>query len=199
MRIWAAGRSDLLSPVEAAEALLGLEDDTFWNPHAQRDLLFSLSRRWGGLPNRKRRRLERRLLRGPPQRSNEESSRDYRERKTHFILGRLLWLRDQGCAFGFDVEAKRGELRVKAPRRRDEYAANAARSLEGRSGWVRDVISAPGVLKPSRRQHFLRELPNSVDTTTTEWRSVSPCRALRQSNRFAFCARWCLRENRTTQ
>src|SRR6516162_6938688 len=145
LRIWAAGRSDLLSPVEAAEALLGLEDDTFWNAHAQRDLLFSLSRRWGGLSHRQRRRFEKRLLRGPPQRSGKECSEEYRERKAHFILGRLLWLRDQGCAFGFDLGAKLAELRANSPRWRDEYADNVARSLEARSGWVGRDLSTRGL------------------------------------------------------
>ena len=145
LRIWAAGRSDLLSPVEAAEALLGLEDDTFWNAHAQRDLLFSLSRRWGGLSHRQRRRFEKRLLRGPPQRSGKESSEEYRERKAHFILGRLLWLRDQGCAFGFDLGAKLAELSANSPRWRDEYADNVARSLEARSGWVGRDLSTRGL------------------------------------------------------
>jgi hypothetical protein len=145
LRIWAAGRSDLLSPVEAAKALLGLENDAFWNAHAQRDLLFSLSRRWGGLSDRQRRRLEKRLLRGPPWRKGTESRREYIERKAHFILSRLLWLRDQGCAFGFDLEAKLAQLRAKAPRWRDEYAGNAARSLEGRGGRVGRDLSTRGL------------------------------------------------------
>jgi hypothetical protein len=145
LRMWAAGRSDLLSPMEAAEELLGLGDDAFWNAYAQRDLLFSLSRRWGGLPDRPRRRLEKRLLRGPPQRVGRESRREYRERKAHFILGHLLWLRDHGCAFTFDFDAKLAELRTKAPSWRDEYAGNAARSLEGRSGWVGRDLSTRGL------------------------------------------------------
>lgn len=71
LRIWAAGRSDLLGPLDAAEVLLGLDDDAFWNAYGQRDLLLVLSRRWGGLPDRQRRRLERRLLRGPPRRNGK--------------------------------------------------------------------------------------------------------------------------------
>jgi hypothetical protein len=145
LRIWAAGRSDLLSPVKAAEALLDLEDGAFWNAHAQRDLLYSLSRRWDGLSDRQRRRLEKRILRGPPRRKGKESISGYRERKAHLILGHLLWLRDQGCAFGFDLEAKLAEQRARAPRWRDEYAGNAARSLEGRSGWIGRDLNMRGL------------------------------------------------------
>ena len=145
LRIWAAGRSDLLGPAEAAEVLLGMGDGAFWDPHAQRDLLLSLSRRWGGLPTGLRRRLEKRLLRGPSQRRGKESTREYRERKAHFILGRLIWLRDQGCAFGFDLDAILAELRAKAPRWRDEYAGSAARSFEGRSGWVGRDLATRGL------------------------------------------------------
>ena len=116
--------------------LLRLDNNTFWNAHSQRDLLFAISRRWGELPDRLRRRLERRLLRGPPRRKGRESSLDYCERKAHFILGRLIWLRDEGCAFAFDLEAKLRHLRARAPRWRDEFAGSAARSFEARSGWV---------------------------------------------------------------
>jgi hypothetical protein len=135
LRIWAAGRSDLLGPVEAAKVLLSLDDDVFWDLYGQRDLLLVLSRRWGGLPDR-RRRLEKRLLHGPPRRKGKESSREYSERRAHSILGRLIWLRDRGCAFAFDLEAKLAELRGRAPGWRDEYGSNAARSLEGRGGWI---------------------------------------------------------------
>jgi hypothetical protein len=143
LRIWAAGRSDLLSPVKSAEVLLGLDDGAFWNRHAQRDLLLSLSRMWSRLPDRVRRRLEKRLLRGPPQR--KESVREYHERKAHSILGGLIWLRDQGCAFGFDLDAKLAELRTKAPSWRDEHARSAARSFEARSGWVGRDLSTRGL------------------------------------------------------
>jgi hypothetical protein len=156
LRIWAAGRSDLLSPADAAEVLLGLGDAAFWDAHAQRDLLFSLSRRWGGLPDRLRNRLEKRLLRGPPQRREKESIRGYRARKARFTLGRLIWLRDQGCAFGFDLEAKLAELRARAPSWRDEYASSAARSFEGRSGRVGRDLSTRGLETEPLATIFLR-------------------------------------------
>ena len=170
LRIWAAGCSDLLGPVEAAEVLLGLDDDAFWNAHGQRDLLLVLLRRWGGLPDRQRRRLERRLLRGPPRRKGDESSRDYSERKAHSILRRLIWLRDQGCTFAFDLEAKLAELRGRAPRWRDEYGSNAARSLEGRGGWIgRDIDprgldgEPPATLFTRAAQMTGREFDQMVD------------------------------------
>ena len=145
LRIWAAGRSDLLGPLDAAEVLLGLDDDAFWNAYGQRDLLLVLSRRWGGLPDRQRRRLERRLLRGPPRRNGRESGREFRERKAHSILGRLIWLREQGCAFSFDLDVNLANLRVRAPQWRDEYGGTAARSLEGRGGPVGRDLKTRGL------------------------------------------------------
>jgi hypothetical protein len=145
LRICAAGFSDLLGPIECAQVLLGLEDGAFWDPHAQRDLLLALSRRWGAIPDRLRQRLERRLLRGAPHRKGRESRREYRERKAHSVLCRLIWLRDQGCTFSFDLDAKLAELRGRAPRWRDEYARSAARSFEGRGGRVDRDISTRGL------------------------------------------------------
>jgi hypothetical protein len=145
LRIWAAGRSDLLGPVEAAQVLLDLDDNAFWSGAGQRDLLLALARRWDGLPDRSRRRLERRLLRGPSRRTDGESGREYGERKTHAVLGRLIRLRDQGCGFAFNLEAKLVDLRSKAPSWRDEYGRSAARSLEGRSGWVGRDLNTRGL------------------------------------------------------
>jgi SIR2-like domain len=145
LRMWAAGRSDILGPVEAAELLLHLDDNAFWDAHGQRDLLLSLSRRWVELPDRLRRRLERRLLRGPPRREGRESGREYRERKAHSVLGRLIWLREQGCAFAFDLQANLANLRARAPRWRDEYGGSAARSLEGRGGRVERDLTTRGL------------------------------------------------------
>jgi hypothetical protein len=131
--------------MKAAEVLLDLDDDAFWNSYGQRDLRLVLSRRWGGFPDRQRRRLERRLLRGPPRRKGRESGPEYGERKAHSVLARLIWLRDQGCAFTFDLKIKFADLRARAPRWRDEYGGNAARSLEGRSGWVGRDLSTRGL------------------------------------------------------
>jgi hypothetical protein len=82
----------------------------------------------GGLPDRLRRRLERRLLRGPPRRHGRESAREYCGRKAHSVLGRLIWLLEQGCAFSFDREVNLANLRARPPRWRDEYSGSAARS-----------------------------------------------------------------------
>jgi hypothetical protein len=39
-----------------------------------------------------------------------------------------IWLRKQGCAFSFDLEASLANLRARPPRWRDEYSGSAARS-----------------------------------------------------------------------
>jgi hypothetical protein len=39
-----------------------------------------------------------------------------------------IWLRKQGCAFSFDLEANLANLRARPPRWRDEYSGSAARS-----------------------------------------------------------------------
>ena len=134
LRIWAAGRSDFMSPAEAARALLALDRDTFWRGENQRDLLVGLERRWGEFPASLRRRLEHRLLDGP--RLGQGTPSERRERRAHRMLGRLMWLQSRGCAFSVDLTPILASLRAEAPQWVDDFAERAADSMEGRSGWV---------------------------------------------------------------
>jgi len=134
LRIWAAGRADLLNPAEAARTLLSLDRGEFWDGGHQRDFLLSLAGRWAAIPAGLRRRLERRLLAGPLLGRGPKEQR--RERRAHRILARLIWLQNQGCAFSVDLTPVLAELRAEAPLWKDSYADGAAASLEGRAGWV---------------------------------------------------------------
>ena len=135
-------------------------------------LLLVLSRRWIGLPDCLRRRLERRLL------------RDRRSARVKNPVGSIV----KGRRVPFSA-ASSGSATKDAPlpsisrpnspsfaAARRYGATNTAATLQDRlrdaaGGW--NVISRHEVSKPSRRRHSSRALRSSADMTTTEWRSGS--------------------------
>jgi hypothetical protein len=143
LRVWAAGRADILKPAEAARIVLGLDRSAFWDGGNQRDLLLALATRWASIPSGLRRRLERRLLAGPLLGGGPKAER--RPRRAHRMLARLIWLQNQGCTFSIDLAPTLSSLRAEAPQWKDVYADGAAGSLESRSGWVGKDLDTRGL------------------------------------------------------
>lgn len=131
LRIWMAGHKELFSANESSRIISNLTDQSFWNGRHQRDLLLVLRKRWSDFPEKTRKRLEKKLLKGPPR--CEEKRSDFIERRAWKILDRIHWLKDQGCRFAFDIDKKTEKLRKSAPKWQFEYASKAAASLEGMS------------------------------------------------------------------
>lgn len=130
--IWISSRADVISGDEAGRILLDLADDVFWDAHAQRDLLIALQMRWDDYDETTRTELERRLLKGFA-RSDDDEYSIYRARGS---LNRLHWLANRGCVFGFDLEQETQKLIIDSPEWKVEYADDADRSFQGRSGFV---------------------------------------------------------------
>jgi SIR2-like domain len=135
LRIWAAGKADLISPADLGRIVGNLSDNVFWDTRHQRDLLLVLADRWNDLDKSARTTIENRLLLGPT-RWDDELDDHFSERKAWSTLGRIHWLSKHGCTFGFDLEDVTQLLHSEAPKWRPEYAEAAAESLEGRSGVV---------------------------------------------------------------
>lgn len=133
LRIWACGMRDLISSPEAGRHFSSLGDDAFWNVFHQRDFLRAFAKRWADLSPSVVRRIERRLLRGPPRRDGEEEAR-YVERRSASSLGRIHWLASQGCRFHFGVDAEIAQLRANVAewQPRDPTAD----TMSVRVGWV---------------------------------------------------------------
>lgn len=66
LRLWAAGKPLLATPVQFCYVIIGLSDTAFWSHDHQRDLLLVLAERWDDLPDALRKQIEARLLEGPP-------------------------------------------------------------------------------------------------------------------------------------
>lgn len=135
LRFWANGKLDLATSDEFAHAVLGLTDNVFWGSYHQRDLLILLAKRWPDIADDLRRGIEARILAGPSRYEGEEDD-SYREHVASSVLGRLQWLKTQGCEFSFDAESEISRRRRDAPSWKPEFADRAAESREMRGGFV---------------------------------------------------------------
>lgn len=109
LRIWAAGLQ-ITPPNEAADMLLGFPDDIFWGSEHQRDLLFAIRDRWNDFSEADRARIEERLRTTSFPWSDSTQGGKARA-EAHHRLDRLHWLKSQGVAFSFDVNAEKTALR----------------------------------------------------------------------------------------
>jgi len=129
LKIWTISAAGLLSDQDAAEGLLTLEDDGFWDRDHQRDLLKALVNRWASFEPSERKDIEDRILRGPNTYMGETVD-THDKRAAYYALERLRWLQVNGCVFTFDFEAKMAQLRGRCPEWNPEASADAAESTE---------------------------------------------------------------------
>jgi len=136
LRIWASGKCELFSEQAFGLFILDMSDDAFWNSYHQRDLLLVLAKQWPNLSKETRKEIENRLLQGRTKWEGEDDA-EFEEHKALASLDRLHWLANKGCEFTFDLNAETKKLQRQTTKWKAEYAAKAADSLEGRSGWVK--------------------------------------------------------------
>lgn len=131
LKIWASGAPGLLGEREAADQLLALDDDGFWEREQQRDLLQVLARRWSAFRSADRRKLEQRLRKGPAAYEGETPDM-HRLRAAAYALERLYWLHARGCSFSFDYPKEIARLKRHYPDWNAQAGEEAAASTEPR-------------------------------------------------------------------
>ena len=132
LRIWASGTSDLVSEPTFHSIMMGLSDGAFWSSYHQRELLLVLAKRWAKLQEQTKQDIETRIIRGRAKWDGEEDS-GFEERKARLSLNRLHWLKNKGCEFSLDFDAETTKLQKLTSDWKQEYAMNAADSMEGGS------------------------------------------------------------------
>ncbi len=156
LRIWAAA-SQVTSPTESADILLGFPDEVFWGSEQQRDLLYAIRDRWSQFSDDDRTRIETRLRTTTyPWIKTESGGRP--DAEAHYRLDRLHWLTSQGVAFSFDVEAEMAALRAIAERWSERSGVEAAdsnapvvRTIATVADWhVLENIPVPEILDRAR-------------------------------------------------
>lgn len=136
LRIWASGKSGLISVDSFGPIITSLSHNAFWDFYHETHLLRVLANRWNELSIDTRKDIEGKLLVGPPRRPREKNAR-FAKRRAWEILDRITWLANKACAFTSDLDAETERLRSIEPRWMPEYAAKAVESMEPRGGWVR--------------------------------------------------------------
>ena len=114
LRIWAAGKSDLVSDEQFGSMLAEVSDEAFWDYHHEWDLLHTLSARWNGLSADTRVEIENRLLKGRA-RWKEKKEEDFKKRCAYSILARITWLSRKGCKLNLNLEEETDRLRELVP------------------------------------------------------------------------------------
>ncbi len=113
LRIWAAGKPELVPDDEFGLMLADVSDDAFWDQYHQRDLLHTLLVRWNGLSADTRIEIENRLLKGYS-RWKQEQEEDFKKRRIWSIL-RITWLSQKGCKLHLNLKEETDRLRELVP------------------------------------------------------------------------------------
>jgi len=166
LSIWISSEERLFTGSKAANIILELDDDVFWDSYSQRDLLITLKKRWHDYNLTSRKLIEKRILQGRKPYSYEKDT-EYFERRSWQVLSYIHWLDSEGCVLSFNLEKETQKLIKLAPNWKTEYAQKAAHSLQGRGGIVRtntdydELLAIPlqDILKKSmtKREEFLLE------------------------------------------
>ena len=132
LRIWAAGKPELVSDDQFGPMLADVSDEAFWDRSHGWDLLHTLSARWNGLSDDTRVEIETRLLKGRS-RWKQEKEEDFKKRRTWSMLARITWLSRKGCK----LEEETDRLRELVPEWKPENADEVVRYGGTKSGIVR--------------------------------------------------------------
>lgn len=160
LRIWAAGKPDLVSDDQFGSVLTDVSDEAFWDKSHEWDLLHTLSARWSGLSKDTCVEIEKRILKGCS-RGQEEKE------EARSILARITWLSQKGCKLHLDLEEETNRLRKLVPEWKPEDADRIVRYWGTKSGIVRTEydhsslldISLASVLSEAHRLRGKRDEP----------------------------------------
>ena len=135
LRIWAAGKPDLVSDEQFGPTLAEVSDEAFWDRSHEWDLLHTLLVRWDGLSDDTCVEIEKRILKGRARRRDEEEEK-FKEWCAWSILNRITWLSRRGCKLHLNLEQETDRLRVFVPDWEPEHVDEAVGCWGVRSGSV---------------------------------------------------------------
>ena len=126
LRIWAAGKSDLVSDDQFGPMLTRLSDEAFWDRSHEWDLLHTLLVRWDGLSADTCVEIEKRILKEPARRKDEDEEKS-KEWRALSILARITWLSQKGCKLRLNLEEETDRLRRFVPDWKPEHTDEVVR------------------------------------------------------------------------
>ena len=166
LRIWAAGKFDLVPNDQFGSVLADVSDKAFWDGSHEWDLLHTLLTRWNGLSADTCVEIENRLLKGRF-RWKQEKEEDFKKRRAWSILARITWLSRKGCKLHLNLEEETDRLQELVPEWKPEDADAIVGYGETRGGIVSTEtdhsalldIPLASVLPEARRLRGRRDEP----------------------------------------
>ena len=126
LRIWAAGKPDLVSDEQFGPTLADVSDESFWDQHHEWDLLHTLLARWDGLSDDTCVEIEKRILKGRVRRKEEDEEK-FKKWRTLSILARITWLSQKGRKLHLNLEEETDRLRGFVPDWKPEHVDEVVR------------------------------------------------------------------------
>jgi len=142
--LYAATLPKLIDAEQVAVRILAMPADVLWDSELARELLFALRFNWAAFRQRTRRKVERRIIAGPPRREDEKR-RDHAVRRQAQASSWLRWLELNGRSLSPITSKKLQELKAADPRWSDDWAWNAAESLGSWGGVIHRVTDPQGL------------------------------------------------------
>ena len=121
LRIWSAGKPDLVSDAQFGSMLADVSDDAFWDRSHEWDLMHSLLVRWDGLSDDTRAEIEKRLLKGRSRRKKEEED-DFEKWCALSILASDNLVIQKGCKLNLNLKKETDRFRESVPDWKPKYA-----------------------------------------------------------------------------
>ncbi|MCC4310394.1 SIR2 family protein [Alcanivorax marinus] len=144
LKLYALNEVNAFEADRAAEEVLSLDQEIFWDINVARELLFLMVDRWGEFSRENRDQLTDRILAGPDKLPYWPDEK-FPEIRDEFASRYARYLELQGC----ELEMERGELLAKMisgmPEWSDDWAAAMVREWGSQGGWV-DTDENPGAL-----------------------------------------------------
>ena len=127
LRIWAAGKAEIVTDGEFGQFISSLSDRTLWAKQHKQYLLSTLAIRWVNLDSVTRFLIEKRLLENFSYFTGEDQS-TRKKRRALQSLTYLYWLKSNGCKLSTATQRKAQKLRSIVPDWSEERARKAGQS-----------------------------------------------------------------------
>jgi len=135
LKLFAMNHADLFEADEAAEVVLNLNQELFWDDGVTRELMFLINDRWESFSEANRIALADRILNGPDKRE-QWSEDEFLNFKLQIACRCTKWLTLQGRDLSKDQTARLDEMIAKFPEWNDGWASSFVTQHYGYSGSV---------------------------------------------------------------
>lgn len=135
LKLFALNHAELFTANEAAEKLLSLSLENFWNQDISREILFLIHDRWNDLSKANSIAIVNRLLDGP-NKLDHWTEIEYPEMRNMLACRYARWLELQNLVFSKDQKVRLNDMISRIPEWNDRFATNVVIKHCGSSGYI---------------------------------------------------------------